>query len=845
MLSPGSRLATYEVRKRLAVGGMGEVYLCRHRLLDRDDAVKVLRPHLVADQAFRRRFLREALSAARLRHPHIVTVYTADEVDKQLYLAMEYIPGADLAAILDREQVLEPKRAVRLLDQVADALDAAHRLQMTHRDVKPSNVLVERPGSPDLEPGGPHGGPEHAYLVDFGLSKSAQAMDQDITMTGQVLGTVAYIAPEQLQGAVTDGRCDQYSLGCMAFEVLTGQLPFPRDNQVAVITAHLTAPPPSAVALQPSLPRAVDRVLAMAMAKTPQERFGTCKEFIDALRSAVETGETTVVQKPPPRLDRRTPSGAEARQEHAWANPANQGAAVVADGESRRSRRSADRTPPPPPSAPVGAPAPPSHSDAPDDPPSAANPLDQPLADVEPAAGKHGADAEQAGSGGGRHAAEPSVPVAEETEAPPKPVSSDPAAPPGFTLPDDTPFGLGHLQELPPERGGNPYGTTRRPTPSGSAPVSPSGPAPVSGGGYRPYTATYPAGAPLPTSAPPAAGRAPESRLYLAVVGGPDAGRLIPLPDGERTVPIGRVAIGFTVTGWTVQVAGDADTQINGEPLHGVRQLAPGDLVTAGPSLMEVRSARHLARLAPNAPPPDPVTLDRVARDRLAGAVRGPQHPQTLVTRIGWLARRPPVPIAVPVGSAGGIAIRGPLPAAVPLVRWILTQAAVLHDARDLSIALAAGPTDDERWAWVPSLPHARPATPPLSGTHVATTRDGALDLTTRLRQLVEVRRAAAGDPRARQLLALPRVVAVLDDRLGGPDSEFVTAAGGSLGVHVVRLLPPEARPPASCRLCIDLDPRGQTLTVWVAGRNGAQSGVPDGVSALYVREVADLLADS
>jgi len=825
VLSPGSRLATYEVRKRLAVGGMGEVYLCRHRLLDRDDAVKVLRPHLVADEAFRRRFLREALSAARLRHPHIVTVYTADEVDKQLFLAMEYIPGADLAAILDHEQVLEPRRAVRLLDQVADALDAAHRLQMIHRDVKPSNVLVERPGSPDRQPGGPHGGPEHAYLVDFGLSKSHQAHDQDITMTGQVLGTVAYIAPEQLQGAVTDGRCDQYSLGCMAFETLTGQLPFQRDNQVAVITAHLTSPPPKASALQVTLPPAVDRVLAKAMAKTPQERFATCKEFVDALRAAVETGETTVVQKPPRRLERQTPSGAEARQEQAWANPANQGAAVVADSApDRAARRRVDRTPPPPPSAPVAVGAPP----LPTDPPSSSE--------------RAGGDA----------------PAKPDLDEPPVPLSSDPAAPPGFTLPDDTPFGMPPLHDLPPERGGKPYGRSSAPAPySSHAPASflaadplrASGPTPTSGSGYRSNAPGYPAGAPLPAG-PPSPGRTPDSRLYLAVVGGPDAGRLVPLPDGERTVPIGRLNLGFTVSGWTVQVAGDADSQVNGEPLHGVRQLTPGDLLTAGPALMEVRSARHLARLAPNAPPPDPVTLDRVAREQLAGAVRGPQHPQTLVTRIGWLARRPPVPIAVPVGNAGGIAIRGPLPAAVPLVRWLLTQAAVLHDARDLCVAVAAGPTDDERWTWVSSLPHARPATPPLTGPHVATTRDGAVDLTARLRRLVEVRRAAAADPRTRQLLALPRVVAVLDDRLNGVSApamdaaEFVTAAGGGLGVHVVRLLPPEARPPASCRLCIDLDPSGQTLTVWVAGRNGAQKGVPDGVSAAYVREIADLLAD-
>ena len=818
MLSPGSRLATYDVRKRLAVGGMGEVYLCRHRLLDRDDAVKVLRPHLVADEAFRRRFLREALSAARLRHPHIVTVYTADEVDGQLYLAMEYIPGADLAAILDHELSIEPHRVVRLLEQVADALDAAHRLQLTHRDVKPSNVLVERPGSTDTTADGPSGGPEHAYLVDFGLSKSATAGDQSITMTGQVLGTVAYIAPEQLHAAVTDGRCDQYALGCMAFECLTGRLPFPRENSIGVITAHLTAPPPSAAELMPSLPRAVDRVLARAMAKAPQERFATCTEFVAALRFAIETGETTVVAKPSNAPVRSAGGGGstDARQERAWANPATPAAAVHVDASPTVVRR-----------------------------PSATGRV-----------------------AAGRVTPADAIPSADPTPTPPetaKPAaaqeSGDPAAPPGFTLPDDTPFGHSAPHDLPPERGGAPYRRTSDPlaTPQSSVPhpsnqqphanpvqYHPQNMSPTSGGGYRPGSPAngiaYPAGAPLPEDPDRAATAGP--RLYLAIVGGPDSGRLVPLPDGERSVPIGRVTLGFAVTGWAVQVAAEGESTVNGEPLHGRRQLVPGDLITAGPALLEVRSGRHLARLEPNSPPPDPVTLERVARDRLAGAVRGPQHPQTLVTRIGWLGRRPPVPIAVPVGNAGGIAIRGPLSASAPLVRWLLTQAAVLHDARDLCLAAAISPWEAERWSWVSTLPHARPGTPPLAGPHTAITRDGAIDLTARLRHLVEVRRAAAADPRARQLAALPRVVAVLDDRLGGIDTEFITAAGGGLGVHVVRLLPPEARPPSSCRLCIDLDPNGTTLTVWVAGRTGAQTGVPDGVGLGYVREVASLLAD-
>src|SRR5512146_1984832 len=146
MLVEGGTFAAYEVRQRLAVGGMGEVYLCRHRLLDRLDAVKVLRPHLAEDASFRRRFLREALSVARVRHPSVVTVYTADEADGLLYLAMEYVPGEDLAHLLARAGRLEPERVVGLLAPVADALDAAHRAQLVHRDVKPSNLVVTPAG---------------------------------------------------------------------------------------------------------------------------------------------------------------------------------------------------------------------------------------------------------------------------------------------------------------------------------------------------------------------------------------------------------------------------------------------------------------------------------------------------------------------------------------------------------------------------------------------------------------------------------------------------------------------------------------------------------------------------
>ena len=189
---------------------MGEVYLCRHRMLDRLDAVKVLKPNLAKDTAFRGRFLREALSVARVRHPSVVQVYTADEADGLLYLAMEYLPGDDLAEVLRRDGRLPADRVVALLRPVADALDAAHRAHLVHRDVKPRNLVVTAGCTT-----------ESVTLVDFGISRMLDE-DSQITQTGEIVGTIAYCSPEQLSRAPVTGACDQYSLACVAYECLTG-----------------------------------------------------------------------------------------------------------------------------------------------------------------------------------------------------------------------------------------------------------------------------------------------------------------------------------------------------------------------------------------------------------------------------------------------------------------------------------------------------------------------------------------------------------------------------------------------------------------------------------------------
>ncbi len=288
MLEDGASFAVYEVQRRLAVGGMGEVYLCRHRLLERLDAVKVLRPHLAADELFRKRFLREALSAARLRHPHVVTVYTADEAEGHLYLAMEYIDGVDLFALL-RQGRLPPPRIIGMLRQAADALDGAHRLRMVHRDVKPSNLLVTDAGSAN----------EQIFLCDFGISKEFDTRS-DLTKAGETIGTPAYCAPEQLLAQDTDGATDQYSLACVAYEMLTGQLVFPRENSLAMISAHITLAPPKVSVLRPDLPVVLDTVFNRALAKAPKERFATCTEFVEALATALAPPPVRPIRPGPP-----------------------------------------------------------------------------------------------------------------------------------------------------------------------------------------------------------------------------------------------------------------------------------------------------------------------------------------------------------------------------------------------------------------------------------------------------------------------------------------------------------------------------------------------------------------
>ncbi len=272
----GSQIGSYRVDALLGRGGMGVVYRAEDLRLGRKVALKLLQGSLADDPTYRERFLRESRLAASIEHAGIVPVYEAGEAGGLLYIAMRFIDGVDLAALLRREGSLEPGRAVALVGQLAGALDAAHARGLIHRDVKPSNVLI-----------GTDGDGEHAYLVDFGITQDVADRDR-LTATDQLVGTADYLAPERIRGEAIDHRADIYALGCVLFECLTGSAPFTGTSEAAVIYGHLEEPPPRASAHRAGLPMALDDVIARALAKDPAERFQSGAEMASALRNAAQ-----------------------------------------------------------------------------------------------------------------------------------------------------------------------------------------------------------------------------------------------------------------------------------------------------------------------------------------------------------------------------------------------------------------------------------------------------------------------------------------------------------------------------------------------------------------------------
>src|SRR5262245_13350057 len=285
-LGPGASFGRYRIESELGRGGMSVVYLAEDPSLARRVAIKVLAPELAADAAFRSRFIRESQLAAGLDHPNIVPVYEAGEVDGDLFIAMRYVRGTDLRSMISAG-ALEPEHAAELIRPVAQALDAAHRRGLVHRDVKPANILVA------LDEG-----EEHPYLADFGLTKHTSSKS-GLTKTGTFMGTVDYVAPEQIQGSEVDGRTDEYSLACVLFQCLTGVVPFDKGTDVATLFAHLQDPLPKVSTHRAGSSPELDAVLERGMAKDRDDRFPTCTAMVDAFVRAAGvrggSGETPVI----------------------------------------------------------------------------------------------------------------------------------------------------------------------------------------------------------------------------------------------------------------------------------------------------------------------------------------------------------------------------------------------------------------------------------------------------------------------------------------------------------------------------------------------------------------------
>jgi serine/threonine protein kinase len=249
-LRPGDHLAAYEIEAVVGRGGMGVVYRALDPRLGRPVALKLIAPGLAQDARFRTRFLRESQLAASLDHSNVVPVYEAGESGPHLYIAMRFVDGTDLRTLLTREGPLDPERALALIGQVADALDAAHARGLVHRDVKPVNILIAD-----------ESGREHCYLSDFGLSRVSD-QESGPAEPAHLSGTIAYTAPEQITGEAVTGRADLYSLACVLYECLAGHPPFERPRPMAVLVAHVEEPPP------PLLTYAeLDPILAKALAK--------------------------------------------------------------------------------------------------------------------------------------------------------------------------------------------------------------------------------------------------------------------------------------------------------------------------------------------------------------------------------------------------------------------------------------------------------------------------------------------------------------------------------------------------------------------------------------------------
>jgi serine/threonine protein kinase len=297
----GTEFAGYRVEALLGRGGMSVVYRAENARLGNKVALKLIAEELAHDESFRERFVRESRTAAALNHPNVVPIYDAGDEDGVLFIAMRYVES-DLKQLLAREGPLSVEKTLSVIGQIGSALDAAHARGLLHRDVKPANILLDAASEP--------GGAPHSYLADFGLTKHLESRS-GITASGQFVGTIDYMSPEQIEGRDVDGRTDIYSLGCVLFECLGGATPFRRETDVAVLWAHMREEPPPVTELQPELPGAVDLVLARAVAKDPAHRYPTARELVEELKAALEGAPSAATRIAAPPAISREPTPAE------------------------------------------------------------------------------------------------------------------------------------------------------------------------------------------------------------------------------------------------------------------------------------------------------------------------------------------------------------------------------------------------------------------------------------------------------------------------------------------------------------------------------------------------------
>ena len=355
----GSELGGYRLQSLLARGGMGVVYIAEDVRMGRTVALKVLASELGENEKFRARFLHESRVAGAINHPNVIPVYDAGEHDGLLYISMRYVEGTDLRGLLQTDAPLELDRAVSIVSQSASALAATHARDLIHRDVKPANILlVPRTSQDDVD---------HVYLSDFGLAKNLGTLG-GLTKTGQFMGTVGYVAPEQIRGKEVDRRTDVYALGCVLFECLTGRQPFRRTDDFATIMAHVNDPPPLVSELRDNTPAAIDEVVARALAKAPEERFDSCEDLGRALRRAAGRQSTEPAGAPSAVRDEPSASRGsvwfDADAERASAGSAapfeaTEPGTVLEDDAPRRDSAAPppDEPPPPPGPLPAGSPA--------------------------------------------------------------------------------------------------------------------------------------------------------------------------------------------------------------------------------------------------------------------------------------------------------------------------------------------------------------------------------------------------------------------------------------------------------------------------------------------------------